>query len=217
MAAVSRPWASNPGNSRSNSPSCGVSTSSRSRQENRSAGRSRNRVRASASMTSAAPVRARAATLTAVASVSPAAGPITTASIGWAREANCSPLEKLASITASSVGARTGAASGGQKTFTSPAPVLKPARAASRAAPVDRAPPDTTPSRPRTCLWASGPGQGSRLRHVMGSLIGLMIEFRSRMASTHENCLPYCAMQCPFTPRASDQPGSRLGTRHEED
>ena len=39
-------------------------------------------------------------------------------------------MAKLASITASSVGARTDAASGGQNTFTSPAPILRPARAA---------------------------------------------------------------------------------------
>ncbi len=50
-----------------------------------------------------------------------------------------------------------------------------------------------------------------------GVVMRLHVDFRSRKASTDENRLPYCAMQCPFTTRASDQQRSRLGIRHEED
>ena len=85
----------------------------------------------------------------AVASVSPAAGPITTQSSGSASLARASGVSKSDTITASTAAAITGPASGGHRIRTSPAPIRSPARAASRAAPVCSVPPDTTPSRPR--------------------------------------------------------------------
>ena len=197
-AAASRPCSSRPGNRRRNSPSCGVSTSSRSRASNRSPGQPSNTVRPSASTTRAAPVPARARTLARVASLTPAAGPMTTASRLAAASARASSELNGVSMIASIAGAMIAVASGGHRIRTTPAPIRRPARAASRAAPVWLAFPDTTPSRPRACLCVSTPGQGMAARQSGRAGRVIPAYLRSRMARPDEKHLPYCAMQCPL-------------------
>ncbi len=148
-AILSGDLAMRPGNTRSNSPACGVSTSSRSRIENRDSASSLNTVRASASTTSAAPVRASAIRFSTVALLTPAPGPITAASASPAARCRSASVSNPRTITASSWAALTDKAPIGESTVTSPAPIRSPPRAASRAAPVLGRLPLTTTSRPR--------------------------------------------------------------------
>ena len=157
-----------PGKSRSNSPKCGVKTSSTSRAENNSSGSSRKTVMASASMTNAAPVRASARVFSKVDSLTPAAGPITTASASAQANSSSNSVPKGRSITASKCAALIGRASGGDRIVTKPAPIRKPARAANRAAPVFHASPLTTTIRPRACLCDIAVGQGNWLSQASG-------------------------------------------------
>ena len=87
-----------------------------------------------------------------VGSPTPAAGPMTAASASLDASSSSSSVSKGLSITASRCAAFIGRASGGDSTVTTPAPILRPARAASRAAPVCQASPLTTIRRPRECL-----------------------------------------------------------------
>ena len=77
-------------------------------------------------------------------------------------------LSNVRTITASRCAALTAAASGAAYSVTSPEPILRPARAASRAAPVLVAPPLTTIRRPRACLCASTDGQGNCVSQSSG-------------------------------------------------
>ena len=63
-------------------------------------------------------------------------------------------------MTARLAAALTASASRGLAIVTSPAPARSAPRAASRAAPVDDAPPDTTTAWPRAYLWPSTRGHG---------------------------------------------------------
>ncbi len=138
-------WSARSGNSRANSPPCGVSTQS----GGRAPGALANAVSASASRT-VGRAAARTASSSAAARVTPQPGPMHSA---IPRRSDASFARASASSTARRISASGGracsaiAAAGGAS-VTSPAPTRSAARAASRAAPPAPRPPATISAAP---------------------------------------------------------------------
>jgi hypothetical protein len=99
-----------------------------------------------------------------VASPTPAAGPITTASACSARVCRSARFERRQHHRLQ-VGGVDGQGVGRRQHRHHPGPDTQAPRAASRAAPVFQASPLTTIIRPRACLWASSAGHGKRSAH----------------------------------------------------
>src|SRR4029077_12285533 len=131
---------------------------------------------ASASSTTArSPLRA-ARTRSQVASPTPTPGPIARA---FKRRSDKNFASSAAPSTGRTITARLAAAliasaSRGLAMVTSPAPARNAPRAASRAAPVDQAGPDTTTAWRRSYLWPSYFGTGKKRRHSAGTFANVL-------------------------------------------
>ena len=113
-----------------------------------------------------------AATRPRVASPTPAPGPISAALRRGSASSRAKPARpaKGATITAVECAALAATASGGLAMVASPAPTRSAARAASRAAPVRWAGPETTSAAPRVYLWAKASSRGAASRQIAGAL-----------------------------------------------
>ena len=165
-------------NSRPNSPSCGVrmvpASCARRDGANSRRGSSAKLVNASASRTTARSPASAASTKSQVALADAEPWPerdgVEAAGRPGMRPVRLAPSTGR-TITARLAAALIASASRGEASVTRPAPARSAPRAASRAAPVVTAPPDTITACPRVYLWPSWRGTGKAWRHDRGIVL----------------------------------------------
>lgn len=164
-AAAARSARSISGNSRANSPVCGVMTSFAHRCWKSRAGSPANAVMASASSTMGISRFSSAQTISAMSA--PAPGPMASAVTRWSIQANLSSASR--SMIAVTCAACSASAARSPMIVTNPAPTAKAACAANRDAPVRSGGPLQTIAWPRLYLCASDGGGTSVGRVIVPS------------------------------------------------
>ena len=204
-------------NNRANSPACGVSTTGPGAALiacQSLSGSSEKLVSASASSTKARenePPLSAVSTFSRVSAETPRPGPIATTFLR-ASLSNCSSAAASSasrSMTLMSAPAFIAIASRGLARVTSPAPARSAAAAASRAAPVNDAPPQTTRACPREYLCPSILGKGSASSQKPGALTkisgAMSASTPARMPILAQVSAPQCrrpgSSRCPLLSR----------------
>ncbi len=180
--------AATPLNRRANSPSCGVATARVSPDaiiSTKSSALPAKLVRASASRTRARPASVATRTRSRVGAPLPRPGPATIAlrRSSVRVSSRSSALSQGRSMIAVSCAAFSGRAGVGERRVTRPAPIRRAPRAASRAAPVRCAGPDSTTAWPRVYLWLSSVRRGKAAPQRSGPLAWASAPISARTAA----------------------------------